>query len=237
MQNRSKKKALCLPLIDPNNASKHKLKEIVSGLPKDSIDAVLVGGSTVVDLILLNNTIKFIKDSLKVPVILFPNNITGISQYADAILYMILLNTESPYYLIEAQMLGSALIDKYKIEALPTSYLIFNEGSAAACIGHARPLPRGKPEIVKLYSLAAKYMGSRVLYLEAGSGSNNPVSVDDITSAKSVFDGLVIVGGGITSRDLASNAIKAGADGIIVGNLFERTDNLKTFISIVNECK
>lgn len=205
-------------------------------LQKQEIDALLVGGSTVVDQILLDNAIKSIKGLIDVPVILFPNNITGISQYADAILYMMLLNTESPYYLIEAQMLGSTLIDKFKMEALPASYLIFNAGSAAAFVGHARPLPKGKPEIVKLYALAARYMGSRVLYLEAGSGSNEPVSAADITIAKSAFNGLVIVGGGITSRGLAIKAIRAGADGIIIGNLFECDKYLKTFRTIANEC-
>ena len=51
--------------------------------------------------------------SVKIPIILFPNNITGITRYADAIWFMSLLNSCDPYFIIGAQVLGAPIIKKF----------------------------------------------------------------------------------------------------------------------------
>jgi geranylgeranylglyceryl phosphate synthase family protein len=63
----------------------------------------------------------------------------------------------------------------------------------------------------------------RTLYLEAGSGTNDPVSQETIQAVRRIYDGLLIVGGGITSAEAASKAAKAGADVLVVGNLLQST--------------
>ena len=175
--------------------------------------------------------ISKIKSVSQLPVILFPNNITGISKKADAILFMMLMNSENTYYTVEAQVLGSGLIYKYNIEPIPTGYIVINPGSAVSHIGHARPLPHNR-EIISLYSLAAKYFGFRLLYLEGGSGTTSPVTSDMAEVAKKYFERLVIVGGGITNKELALPLLEAGIDGLVIGNLLEGKNGIEKFAEI-----
>ncbi len=231
LNERRKEKALCLPLIDPVNQDLDLLINRVKELEKNGADALLIGGSTMADVTFLDDVILKIKSISHIPVILFPNNITGISKNADAILYMMLMNSENTYYVVEAQVLGSGLIYKYNIEPIPAGYIVINSGSAVSHIGHARPLPHNR-EIISLYSLAAKYFGFRLLYLEGGSGTIAPVPSDMVEVAKKYFNGLLIVGGGITNKETAASLLKAGADGLVIGNLLEEKNGTKKFAEI-----
>jgi phosphoglycerol geranylgeranyltransferase len=227
LNEKRKKKALILPLIDPVNQSLETLINTIKELEKNGADAILVGGSTMADVTFLDDVISNIKSISHMPVILFPNNITGISKNADAILFMMLMNSDSTYYVV----LGSGLIYKYKIEAIPAGYIVINSDSAVSHIGHARPIPRNK-EIISLYALAAKYYGFRLLYLEGGSGTVSPISYDMVETAKKYFDGLLIVGGGITNVERAMQVLKAGADGLVIGNLLEERGGIDKFKEI-----
>ena len=72
-----------------------------------------------------------------------------------------------------------------------------------------------------MYALAAQYFGMRFVYLEAGSGVDGRVSQNMIASVKKVYNGTLIVGGGITSPETAQLAAKAGADIVVVGTMLE----------------
>ena len=61
---------------------------------------------------------------LRIPVILFPGNITGISPAADAILFSSLLNSENPYYITGAQAQGALVVNKYNLEAIQLATLL-----------------------------------------------------------------------------------------------------------------
>jgi phosphoglycerol geranylgeranyltransferase len=185
-------------------------------------NAILIGGSTITDQYELDIIIKSIKKIAKLPVILFPGNITGISQFADAILFISLLNSDNPYFITQAQVLGSVTVKKYNLEAIPTAYIIIGDGGTTGFIGRARGLPPDKPEISAMYSLAAKYMGMRFVYLEAGSGATSHISPEIIKATKKVFDGFLIVGGGIKDPDIAKSIVKAGADAIVLGTSLEK---------------
>ena len=74
-----------------------------------------------------------IKKLTKLPVILFPGNISGVASNADAILFMSLLNSDNPYFITGAQALGSISVKKHNIEPLPTAYL---------CLLYTSPSPR-----------------------------------------------------------------------------------------------
>ena len=76
-----------------------------------------------------------------------------------------------------------------------------------------------------MYTLAAKYMGMRFLYLEAGSGVSRHVSPQMIAAVRKHYDGVLIVGGGITDSETASNIARAGADIIVIGTLIEKQKN------------
>jgi phosphoglycerol geranylgeranyltransferase len=229
---RRSKKALLFPLLDVTSFTESKIKYMVQFLEKEGADAILVGGSTNIDQNLLDRQIITIKETSQLPVILFPGNITGISQHADAILFMSLLNSLDPYYIIGAQALGAPIVKRYGLEVLPTAYLVIYAESSVSFIGKVYPFPSHKPELVAMYALASEYLGMRYLYLEAGSGASKTIDEKMIQVTRKVYNGMIIVGGGITSHNVARNKIKAGADAIVIGNLLEREGFENTFRSI-----
>ena len=180
-----------------------------------------MGGSTAVDQIELEEVVKTIKKTVTSPVILFPGNVTGVAPSADAIFFSCLMNSENPYFITEAQALGALAIRKHDIEAIPMAYLIVGDGGAAGFVGRARGIPPHKPGLAAMFALAAQYFGMRFLYLEAGSGADGKVSQAMIAAVRKVYEGTLIVGGGITSVEAAESASKAGADVIVVGTMLE----------------
>lgn len=231
-----KKGTLCFPLIDSENT----IDSISIARKAEDLGAsgILVGGSSIHNQIELSDMISQIKSNIKIPVILFPGNITGISPNADAILFMSLLNSENPYFITGAQALGAMGIKKAGLEPLPTGYLIIGEGTTAWYVGYARGIPFNKLNLAVMYSLAAQYMGMRFLYLEAGSGANQNVSPEMVSAVKKYYEGVLIVGGGIRNAELAKKISKAGANIIVVGTMIENDDQWEKKLSeIINAIK
>jgi phosphoglycerol geranylgeranyltransferase len=86
-----------------------------------------------------------------------------------------------------------------------------------------------------MYSLAAQYMGMRFLYLEAGSGANQNVSPEMVFAVKKYYEGVLIVGGGIRTAEIAKKISNAGANIIVVGTMIENDDKWETKLSeIIN---
>ena len=186
------------------------------------------------DQIELEEVVKTIKKAVTSPVILFPGNVTGVAPSADAIFFSCLMNSDNPYFITEAQALGALAIRKHDIEAIPMAYLIIGDGGAAGFVGRARGIPPHKPGLAAMYALAAQYFGMRFLYLEAGSGADGRVSQAMIAAVRKVYEGTLIVGGGITSVEAAKAASKAGADVIVVGTMLE-TGNFEPLLTKI--CK
>ena len=226
-----------LTLVDPQNTNPLKVSRLTSTLEKDGTTAVMVGGSTVVSVPQLDAIVKAIKKSVNIPVILFPNNITGISQYADAIWFMSLLNSRNPHFITGIQALGAPIIKQYGLEALSLGYVIVGDGSTAAYMGQANPIPHDKPKIAAIYALAAQYLGMHFVYLEAGSGAQNPVPPKMITIVKNTLTIPLIVGGGIRHPEVAEAAVKAGADIIVTGTITEQNHSRETIKNIITRVK
>ncbi len=213
--------AIHITLIDPEKVTPPKASLIAEKARASGTSAIMVGGSTFVSTKHLDDVIKTIKKAVRLPVILFPNNVTGISRYADAIWFMSLLNSADPYFIIGAQVLGAPLIRRYNLEPIPMGYIIVGEGGTAGVIGKAVPIPYDKPELAAAHALAGQYLGMRFIYLEAGSGAKRPVPQEMIRAVKCCIEVPLIVGGGIRSKDQALAAVSAGADIIVTGNVIE----------------
>ncbi|MEI7503178.1 MAG: geranylgeranylglyceryl/heptaprenylglyceryl phosphate synthase, partial [Paludibacter sp.] len=70
-------------------------------------------------------------------------------------------------------------------------------------------------------AVAAELLGMSIIYLEAGSGANSPVPVEMIESVGQGTTLPIIVGGGIKTVEQLTDAFDAGADIVVVGNIFE----------------
>lgn len=224
-------------LIDPEKVTSSQASKVASKAKLSGTSAIMIGGSTFSSTAHLDDVVKAVKRSAKVPVILFPNNVTGISRYADAIWFMSLLNSVDPYFLIGAQILGAPLVKKYRLEPIPMGYIIVGEGGTASVVGKALPVPCNKPELAVAHALAGQYLGMRFIYLEAGSGAKKPVPPDMVRFVKSSIDVPLIVGGGIRSRSQALAAASAGADIIVTGNIIENAEVKSKVAEIVEGIK
>ena len=177
------------------------------------------------------------EDQWKVPVVLFPGGSHALSPAADAITFMMLMNSRERRFLIDEQLRGAPYIDKFDIDPLPTGYLVCHPGGKVGEVGQADLIMPNDVDLVKSYSLTAAMYGFKILYLEAGSGADSPVHEDLIRSAKSTSGLTLIVGGGIRTPDQAKLAADAGADWIVTGTLTEDADDLKDLaykISAIN---
>ena len=124
---------ICLPLIDSENST--DAVSIAKAVEERGASAILIGGSSIIDQLQLAKIVAEVKSMIKVPVILFPGNVTGVSPMADAILFSSLLNSENTYFITEAQALAALAVKKYAIEPLPTAYIIVGEGTARLVCG------------------------------------------------------------------------------------------------------
>ncbi len=149
---------LCLPLIDSENST-DTVASIAKKVEERGASAILVGGSSAIDQLELAKLVAQIKSTIKVPVILFPGNVTGVSPKADAILFSSLLNSDNPYFITEAQALGALAVKKYAIEPLPTAYIIVGEGTTAWFVGRARGIPLHKPNLAVMYTPGSSIHG------------------------------------------------------------------------------
>jgi len=210
-----------MTLIDPEKTDPETAALISSDSESLGSSAIMVGGTTIVSQNMLNSVVKQVKEAVSIPVILFPNNIVAISEYADAIWFMSLLNSADPYFISGAQVLAAPLIKKLSLEAIPLGYIIVGEGGSAGVIGKACPIPYNKPELAIAHALAAEFFGMRFVYLEAGSGASRPVPAEMIRKVKEGISIKLIVGGGIRNGNQAKEAAKSGADVIVTGTIIE----------------
>jgi phosphoglycerol geranylgeranyltransferase len=210
-----------LTLFDPEKLTPVQARRLALDVKKAGTSAAMVGGSTAGSVYQLDAIVKAIKSS-KLPVILFPNDVAGLSQCADAVFFMSLLNSTNPYYLSGAQALGAPLVKRYRLEPIPLAYLIIGEQSGAAgFVGNANPIPYHKPELAAIYALAAEYLGMRFVYLEAGSGAKHIVSPEMVSTVKKACRIHIIVGGGIRTPSQAKSLVDAGAHLIVTGTIAE----------------
>ena len=100
-----KKKCLVFVLIDSEIANVNTSVRLAKDSEAAGASAILVGGSTATDQMGIAETVKKLKKAVKIPIILFPGNVTGVVSDADAILFSSLLNSENPYYISQAQAL------------------------------------------------------------------------------------------------------------------------------------
>lgn len=226
-------RAIHITLLDPEKISPKTATETAHEAESGGTAAIMVGGSTVTSTTHLDHVVKAIKKNVEIPIILFPNNITGISRYADAIWFMSLLNSSDPYFIAGAQVLGAPIIKRFGLEAIPLGYIIVGEGGAASVIGRACPIPYDKPELAAAYALTAQYLGMHFAYLEAGSGAKHTVRPEMVRVVKEVVQIPLIVGGGIKTGRQARDIVNAGADIVVTGTVTEKGGNLKEKISAI----
>lgn len=213
-------------VIDPPNQAPELAGKLAKIAQDCGASAIAVGGSLGAQGKLLDDTLLQIKDSCSIPTILFPGNIATISNLADAIYFMSMLNSSDPYYISGAQIASSIPIKKLGIEVIPTSYIIVEPGRAVGWVGRAQLIPRNLPYLAAATALAGQFMGSKLAILESGGGASEPVSKEMIASTKKLIDIPLLIAGGVNKPQYAFDCISSGADIVHVGTAVEKTSSL-----------
>ncbi len=212
-----------LLLIDPDKYEIHQLKTLVRSAHKHAVDAILIGGSLMLSN-RLDEYIGLVKEETDIPVIIFPGSIMQVSGEADALLYLSLVSGRNPEFLIGNHVVAAPTLKHLGIEVISTAYMLIESGrsTSASFMTNSTPIPRHKPEVAAVHALAAEYLGMKITYLEAGSGAELSVPVETIKAVAQTVDLPIIVGGGIRTPEDARSKVEAGADFVVVGNVFEK---------------
>ena len=226
VESQQENKKLLAVLLDPDQCRGSLLASTIAALKSNVPDFIFVGGSHILSS--TDSLIELLKEETKAGVILFPGNASQFSTHADALLYLSLLSGRNAEFLIGQHITSALAIKSSEIEVIPTGYLLIDGGkpSSVEYISNTRPIPRDKNEIALSTSVAAELLGMKLIYLEAGSGANHPVNAEMIETVKSGLSIPLIVGGGIKTTGQLKIAYEAGADLVVVGNIFELNPSL-----------
>jgi putative glycerol-1-phosphate prenyltransferase len=184
----------------------------------------------------MENLVEKLKENLTAPVVLFPGNAAQFTPKADALLNISLLSGRNAEYLISQHVVSAMAIKKSGIEVIPAAYLLIDGGcvSSVEYISNTRPIPQEKSNIAVSTALAGELLGMKAVYLEAGSGALNPVCAQMIAEVKAQISVPLLVGGGIKTPEQMQTAYNAGADMVIVGNIFEKQPEIYEQLIIDN---
>ena len=221
-------------MLDPDKVGQDALIALLTRTNEHAVDFFLVGGSLVTDYV-HKEVIATIRQHTATPVILFPGNPLHIEPSADAILFLSLISGRNPEFLIGQHVIAAPLLKKSGLEILPTGYMLVDSGTqtTVSYVSGTMPLPHDKPGVAACTAMAGEMLGLQLLYLDAGSGARRPVPLEMIAAVRAVVDTPLVVGGGINTGEKAYEALKAGADMIVVGNGIEQDPDLLPQLSTV----
>jgi len=215
--------------IDPDKYDHASLVRAGRAAEQHRVDFILVGGSFVSTPV--DQTVDILKKETSRPVILFPGNVLQVCGNADGIFLLCLISGRNPEYLIGNHVIAAPLLKKTNLEIIPTGYILIENGrlTSVEYISNTKPIPADKVDLASATAMAGEMLGHRLLYLEAGSGADEPVGTDLVAEVKKNINIPLIVGGGIRQPGQAKALYQAGADIIVVGTAFENDiNNLKT---------
>ncbi|MDX1542825.1 MAG: geranylgeranylglyceryl/heptaprenylglyceryl phosphate synthase [Christiangramia sp.] len=216
-------KKLLAVLVDPDKFDVNEAGNFLNDLPEE-ITHIFIGGSTVAQGRTCE-VVKCLKNFTELPLILFPGDHSQISSHADALLFLSLISGRNPEYLIEQQVRSVQKIKNTRLEIIPTGYILIDGGKKCAVHEVSNTLPLAQNDIGNIVNtaLAGQYSGKKLIYLEAGSGAEIPVSEVIIRSVKEALDIPLVVGGGIRSMQQLQKTYEAGADLVVIGTAFENS--------------
>ncbi|MBX2967787.1 MAG: geranylgeranylglyceryl/heptaprenylglyceryl phosphate synthase [Cyclobacteriaceae bacterium] len=215
-------------LIDPDKVSDAgTLQHLINLASENCIDYFFVGGSLVTTTN-LSEIVQQIKQSVNLPVILFPGNSIQIEPSADGILFLSLISGRNPELLIGQHVVAAPIVRNTRLEVLPTGYMLISSGrtTSVAYISNTTPIPDDKYSLAACTAMAGEMLGLQLMYLDAGSGAEKEISARMISTVRKSIHTPLIVGGGINTAQKALTALEAGADMIVIGNALEKDPNL-----------
>jgi phosphoglycerol geranylgeranyltransferase len=224
-------------LIDPDKSPGATAAEVAEGAVALGSDAILLGGSTGISREVMTAAARAVKAAVPVPTIIFPEGPSSLTEAADAVLFMSLLNSRRLDLVIRVHAKAAPVIRRMGIEPIPLGYLVIAPGMRVGEVGEVDVVPRDDPDLAVGYALAAELLGMRMVYLEAGSGAPSPVPAAMVRRVRSVLGIPLIVGGGIRTGADARTLLDAGAQILVTGTVTEEEGLGDGFRGILGEVR
>jgi len=223
-----KKKKLVARLIDPDNAGDEAIAVAAGHAAAAGVDLFLAGGS--LTSMPVEGVIRRLKQFSKIPVVLFPGNLTQLTTEADAVFLLSLISGRNPELLIGNHVIAAPLLKGIRERVIPVGYILVScgGGTSVEYMSQTSPIPFGKNDIAVATALAGEMMGMKAIYLEGGSGAVKPVNPAMIKAVKAEITIPLITGGGLDTAGKVDEAFEAGADMIVIGNGCEQDPSLIT---------
>jgi putative glycerol-1-phosphate prenyltransferase len=214
-------------LIDPDKFEASQAQKLYETGSFEKIDFLFVGGS-LINGSSMGETILALKQYTSLPIIIFPGSNMHIDHNADAILFLSLISGRNPEFLIGQHIIAAPFLKRSSLEILSTGYMLIEGGRATTVsyISHTSPIPYDKPEVAACTAMAGEMLGMKLIYADAGSGAEKPVSTKMIQSIRKATNAPIIIGGGIRSGAIAEASLRAGADIVVIGNAIEENPEL-----------
>lgn len=232
----SKNKELLAILIDPDKVTLEMVSKLLRKVNNSIVTHIFVGGSTV-DEFATEKLVSEIKKYTKLPIILFPGDISQITDQADALLFLSLISGRNPEYLIGKHVASVSKLRQMHLEVIPTGYLLIENGKETAVqkVTDTKPMSKDSVQEIVDTAIAGELLGMKLIYLEAGSGAIHPISSNIISSVQKEIKVPLIVGGGIRSKKQLEDAYASGANLVVIGTAFEENpgffEELKSYPS------
>ena len=209
-------------LIDPDKLTAAKAPEFVKKINRSVATHIFVGGSTVAENI-TETLVRTLKAHTELPVVIFPGDISQITDHADSILFLSLISGRNPEYLIGKHVASISTLKQTTLEVIPTGYILVENGKETAVqrVTHTIPMSRDHTQAIVDTAIAGELLGMKLVYLEAGSGAIHPVTPNIISDVKEELNIPLIVGGGIRTKAQLEKAYTSGADMVVIGTAFE----------------
>ena len=222
LEARANNEKLFAVLIDPD---KMLISEVSGFLEKvnGSITTHLFIGGSKVDESRTDLLVNEVRQHTKLPVVLFPGDVTQISNKADAILFLSLISGRNPEYLIGKHVEAAPTLTASNLEIIPTGYILIENGKQTSVekVTGTKPIPRTQINQIVNTAKAGELLGMKLIYLEAGSGALHPVTSEIISAVRNNLNIPLIIGGGIKDKMQLDDAFNSGADLIVIGTAFE----------------
>ena len=224
----SNARKLLVLLIDPDKPVAIEALSPYLCLP----DLIFVGGSTGGQT---DTCVTQLRQYTTRPILLFPGNIAQFTPTADALLFLTLLNAQTPDVLINPHIQVAQEVLRSGIETIPMGYILVDgeRKSSVEMATNCTPISQKNVDKIVSMAVAGQLLGKSLIYLEAGSGAKTPVSTDIIRAVRKHLQIPLIVGGGISTPEAMMRAFDAGADIVVIGNHFEQyPEEIEDFVRV-----
>jgi phosphoglycerol geranylgeranyltransferase len=222
-------------LLDPDKSTAEGTKDILKIASGCKTDYILAGGSLTFNSI--DNLIDTIRSLCNIPIVLFPGNLLQLSRKADAILLLSLISGRNPELLIGNHVIAAPYLRSIREKLISVGYILVGCGKKTSVeyISQTEAIPADKTDLVVATALAGEMLGLQMIYLEAGSGAENPVPPEIIRTVRSNISVPLAVGGGLKTPEEINETFIAGANLVILGNGCEKNPELLAAACLIRD--